>query len=66
MEQEGDCDPSCNWYTWNNPKRIGKGTGGLANKRTSGNHLNNIIKISQNTEEGPGDLKRLAVTQTSV
>ena len=37
------------------------------NKRTSGDHPNyNIINISQNTEKSPGDLKRLAVTQTPV
>ena len=33
----------------------------------SGDHPNySIIKIGQNTEESPGDLKRLAVTQTPV
>ena len=32
-----------------------------------GDHTNySIIKIGQNTEESPGDLWRLAVTQTSV
>ena len=37
------------------------------NKRTSGDHLNySIIKIDQNTEKSPGDLRRLAVTQTPV
>ena len=29
-------------------------------------HSNHIIKIGQNTEKSPGDLKRLAVTQTPV
>ena len=34
---------------------------------TSGDHPNNnIIKNGQNTEKGPGDLRRLAVTQTTV
>ena len=42
-------------------------TGGLGNKRTSGVHPNNsIVLINQNTEKGPGDLKRVAVTQTPV
>ena len=37
------------------------------NKRTSGNHPNySIIKIVQNNEKSPGDLWRLAVTQTPV
>ena len=32
-----------------------------------GNHLNyNIVDIFQNTEKSPGDLRKLAVTQTPV
>ena len=66
-ELEGDSDTNCNWCTWNNSKRIGKETRRLENKRTSGDHPdNNIIKISQNTEKSPGDLRRLDVTQTPV
>ena len=38
----------------------------LENKRTSGDHLNNITDIGQNTEKRPGDLRRFAVIQTSV
>ena len=46
---------------------IGKGTEKLRNQRTSGDYPNySIIKIDQNIEESPGDLRRLAVTQTSV
>ena len=44
-----------------------KGTGGLGNKRLSGDHPNyNINRIGQNTEKSPGDLRRLAITQTPV
>ena len=44
--------------------RINKGAGGFGNKRTSRDHPNySIIKISQNAEKSPGDLRRLAVTQ---
>ena len=40
---------------------------GLEDLETSGDHLNYIIvEIGQNTEESPGDLRRLAVTQTPV
>ena len=40
---------------------------GIGNRKTSGYHPNNcIIEISQNTEKSPGDLRRLAVTQTPV
>ncbi len=46
---------------------IGIGTGGLGNKKTKGDHkIDSIIKISLNTKKSPGDLRRLAVTQTPV
>ena len=48
-------------------QRIIKGTGGLGNKGTTGEHLNYyIIENGQNTEKSPGDLRRLAVSQTPV
>ena len=44
-----------------------KATGGLGRWRTSGDHPNYIIiENSYNTEKGPGDLRRLAVTQTQM
>ena len=56
MGHEGDIDAKWNWCTWNN----------LTKKRTSENHpYYSIIKIDQNNEKSPGDLRRLAVTQTS-
>ena len=58
---------SSNWRSWYSLQRIGTRTGGLETKRTSGDHLNfSITEISQNTEKNPGDLRRLAVTQTPV
>ena len=46
---------------------ITKGTGGLGSWRTGGDHPNYyIIENGQNTEKSPGDLMRLAVTQTPV
>ena len=48
------------------PKGLEK-TGKLRNLRTSGDHLNySIIKIGQNTEKSPGELRKLGVTQTQV
>ena len=48
-------------------KRIIKGPEGLESWRESGDHLNySIIENGQNTEKSPGDLRRLAVTQTPV
>ena len=67
MEQESDCDTNCNWRAWYSHQRISSGTGGLGNKRTSGDHLNdNIVEMSQNTEKSPGDLRKLAVDKTPV
>ena len=58
---------NCNWCTQNNPQEIAKGTGRLRNQKTSTYYSDNsIIKIGQNTEKSPGDLMRVAVTQTPV
>ena len=62
MEHESDGDTNCNWCSCYIHQRIGTETGGFGNKRTSGNHPNySIIKISQNAEKSPGDLRRLVV-----
>ena len=46
---------------------FGTWTEGLGIWRSSGDHPNDsIIENSQNTEKSPGDLRRLAVTQTPV
>ena len=67
MEHESDGDANCNWCAQNNPQRVGKGTGRFGYKRTSGSHPDcSIIKIGQNTEKSPGDLRRLAISQTPV
>ena len=48
-------------------KELVQGTGGLGNNWTSGNYPNYyIIEIGQKTEKSPGDLRRLAVTQSPV
>ena len=67
MEHESDGDTNSNWCAWCSHQKIGTKTRGLGNKRTWGNHLNySIIKIGQNNEKSPGDLRRLAVPQTPV
>ena len=67
MEHEGDDYTNRDWCFLYSHRRIIKGTGGLGGWRTSGDHRNySIIKNGQNTEKSPGDLRRLAVTQTSV
>ena len=60
--QDSDGDTNCCYYTWNDLRKFGKGAGRFRNRST--NHLNySIVKIGQNTEESPGDLRRLYVTQ---
>ena len=67
MKHESDDDTNCNRCVWYNPLRIGKGTGKLGNKRTSGDHLKySTVKIGQNTKKSPDDLWRLTVTQIPV
>ena len=67
MKYEGEGDTNYNKCSWNNPQMISKGIGRVGNKRTTGDHPEySIIKIGQNTQKSPGDLRRLAVTQTPV
>ena len=67
MELEGDNYTNRDLRFWYSYQRIIKGTGGLGGKRTSRDHPNyNIIENGQNNEKSPGDLRRLAVTQTPV
>ena len=67
VEHKSDVYTNCDWCFWYSHQRILKETGGLGNKKTSGDHPNyNTFEIGQNTEKSPGDLRRIAVTQTSV
>ena len=38
IKHKGDGDTNGNWYTWNNPQRLGKETGRIRNQRMSGDH----------------------------
>ena len=67
VEHKSDVYTNCNWCSWYRHQMIKKGTRGLGKKRRSGDHPNYcIIKIGQNTEKSPGELRKLAVTQTPV
>ena len=67
MEHESDSDTNCNWVSRHGHQKMDKGTGALGNQRASGDYPNDtIIKIGLNTKKSPGDLRRLAVTQTPV
>ena len=68
MEHEDDSDTSSNWSDLNGPQRPVYRMGGeeLEIRRSRNNPNYSIVKISQNTEKSPGDLRRLAVTQSPV
>ena len=52
---------------WYSHQRISTRIGGLGNNRTSRDYPNNcIIKIGQNIEKSPRNLRKIAVTQTPV
>ena len=63
MEHEIDGDTDCNFCARYSHQRFSVGSGGLGNKRTSGDHPKySIVEFDQNTEKSPGNLRRLAVT----
>ena len=63
MEHEVDGDT--NWRARFSYQNFGTGTEGLGNKRTSIEHPNySIVEVSPNVAKSPGDLGRLAITQT--
>ena len=59
VELESD---NCNWCPWYSHQRISTWTRELGNNGTVGDCPN--YSIVENTEKSPGDLRRLAVTQT--
>ena len=61
MEHQNDGDTNCNRCTWKDPKKLGK----VEKQRTKRDYPNySIVKISQNTEKSPGDLRRAAASRT--
>ena len=65
MEHENDSDNNCNMRTRYSHQRIRTGTVGLGNKSEDHPNYSNV-EIGQNTKKSPGNLKKLAVTQTPV
>ena len=63
MEHENGDYTNCSWCSWYGDRRIGTRSGGLGNCGMSWYCPN---YIGQNTEKSPGDLRRLAVTETPV
>ena len=63
VKHESNSDTNGNLCTQWSHQKIITGTGRFANEWTSGDHPNySIIKIGQNIQKSPGDLRRLAVT----
>ena len=65
MEHEGDNCTYRDWCFWYSHQGIIKGTGGLGSWSLCGDYPN-IFENGLNTEKNPGDLRRIAVTQTPV
>ena len=60
MDHKGEGDANCNL-------RIQKEAGSVGNWKTKRDNPNySIIEIRQNIEKSPGNLRKLAVTQTPV
>ena len=67
MEHESNDCANCDWSVRHNNYRFIKRSGRLGNWRTDRDYPNDsIAKKDQNPETSPGDLRRLAVTQTLV
>ena len=62
MEHEGDGGTKCNWSAQNNLHRVGNGDGRFRNQRMNTDHADySIVKIGQNTEKSPGDLRKFSI-----
>ena len=60
-------DTNYSWCTWDNLQRFCKGAKCLGNTSLSRDHQDYIIiKIVQNIKKSPGDLRKIAVSQTPV
>ena len=65
MEHQSDGDTNVNWCFWYDHHGNGVRIGGIGNKRTTTDHPDyGIVKIGQNTEQSPRDLRKLAVIQS--
>ena len=67
VENYDDNYTNHDWCFWYSHQRIIKGTGGFRNLWMNGYYPNySIIDNGQNSGKSPGELRRLAVTQTPV
>ena len=67
MKHEGGCETNCSCCVRNNPQGLRKWAGMVENQKISRDHSNNsIVKIGQNTQKSPGDLRRFVVSQNPI
>ena len=67
MKHKSDDCTNCDWCFWHYNQRIIKRPGRLGSWRTGRDYPNeSVTENGLNTEKSPGDLRRIAVTQTSV
>ena len=67
MEHQTGGNTNRNWEALYSHQKIGTGTGGPGNKRTSGDHPKySIVEIVYNTKKSLGHLRKFAVNQTPV
>ena len=53
---------NCNWYTWNDLHRLGKGARRVGNQRTIRDHSDYCsVKIGLNTNKSPSDLRKVSL-----
>ena len=58
MKHEADCGTTDNWQSLDGPKRLKRKCGGEGNQRTNREYpVFGIVKIIQNIEKSPGDLR---------
>ena len=61
-----DCHTNCK-CACSGPQRLAKEIGRVGNQRKNRDHPNHsIVEIGHNTENSPGDVRKLAVSQTPV
>ena len=67
VENDGQRNTNLGRCIRNSHQEVGEETGVIGNQRENRNHLNySMAEISENTQKSPGDLIRLAVTQSPV
>ena len=66
-ERESYGGTNCKWFTWNDLRKLGMEANIIRNRGMIWDHPNySTAEVDQNTKKNSVDLRRLAITQTSV